>query len=62
MKPEKEIEKNLLTDSRARLYVSLMAFCKEAGNHDPCLNYKECSECPVTRRLEELVDEVTWRP
>ena len=62
MKPENEIEKNLLTESRARLYVSLIAFCEESGKHDPCLNYKDCDECPVKHRITELADEVSWRP
>jgi len=55
-----ETEKNLLSESRARLVVALRAFCKEEGNHEPCLNFKRCDECEIESKIKELKDELFW--
>ncbi len=55
-----EIEENRLFESRATLYVALMQFCKEASDHDPCLNYRNCDECSVRKRTDELRDQVIF--
>lgn len=49
-----ETEKNLLTESRARLVVALRVFCESESGHEPCLNLQECDDCSVSSRIEEL--------
>jgi len=57
-----ETEKNLLTESRARLIVALREFCKAESNTEPCLNLWNCDECAIHRRIEDLKFEVMHDP
>lgn len=59
-KIKKEILQNNLIVSRAELVVSLRKFCESESQHEPCLNYHDCDDCDVRKRIEELKQDVIY--
>ena len=59
-KVKNEILNNNLVASRANLVVSLRKFCESESQHEPCLNYRDCDECDVHKRIEELKEGVLY--
>ena len=55
-----ETENNRRIESRARLAIALKDFCKAFSEDEPCLNYQDCDECDIERRIKELKEEVMW--
>lgn len=57
-KKEDIILRNKLITSQADLVVSLRKFCQSEGEHDPCLNYKDCYDCAIRKRMEQTKDDL----
>jgi len=41
-------------------FLALEKFCDSVCNHEPCLNYRDCDECDVKRKREELKEEIMY--
>jgi hypothetical protein len=60
MSKSKEILKMKELTAKIELYLALEKFCDSVCNHEPCLNFRDCDECSLKQKREELKEEIMY--